>query len=153
MSIEVDETYKQGDRCRVTCEGAIVVNVQHRWDHERVTLDGYHVQTVTTGHTEEITVLNPARVWVESIDPERVRERIAGPFPNPDAALLQDRLDKANEEIGRLRERITKMDAGFERSKELWKKRHREDDWLDTSVDYITDHMDHEPEPDPYPYW
>jgi hypothetical protein len=151
MSMTVDAAYKNGDLCRVTCEGARVVQVEHKTDTERISSDGYHLTTVPVMRTELITVMNPARVWVESIDPERVRERIAGPFPNPDAALLQDRLDKATEEIAQLRARIARMDAGYERSKELWKKRHREDSWLDIgSPESIGDHIDRRPEPDPY---
>lgn len=141
------------ERCRVTLEGGYIteeVNIEYA-DFDNG-LGGY--SSMPTSRSRKIVVMNPETVWVQSIDPDKIRERITGEYPNPDAVALQVELDKMRAERDRLNSQITKMRVGYEASHALWKKRHRDEWWLTTaSVEDLPDAIERgEPEPDPYDY-
>lgn len=149
--MQVEDGVTRNDRVRVTWEGGYLVDEEYSSGHTSYnSIDGKRYVAAGPQMTK-LSVMNPQRVWVQSIDPEKIRERISGEFVNPDAVALQDALDKANAEIQRLRTNAEELNANYEASKVLWKKRHREQYWLDGApLKYIATAIEEgEPEPDP----
>jgi hypothetical protein len=150
MQIQMDEGLNRGERVRVTWEGAFLVNEELTQEFTDFEHFGGLV-SVPVSQRLRLSVDNPQRVWVQSLDPDKVRERITGEFLNPDAVLLQAKLDEAKAEITKLRAQITQMREGYETSQTLWKRRHRDQWWLTTaSVEGLPAAIEQgEPEPDP----
>jgi len=150
MQIQMDEGLNTRDRVRVTWEGAFLVDEDISREYQDFEHFGGRT-SVCTSQRRRLSVDNPERVWVQSLDPDKVRERITGDYPNPDAVLLQAKLDAATTENEQLRAQIAKMRAGYETSQTLWKKRHRDQWWLTTaSVEGLPAAIEQgAPEPDP----
>lgn len=153
MIVQIDEGLTSDDRVRITWEGAHVATIEQSWAHNTIRFEGT-LQHVPGARTDTLTVHNPERVWIQSLAPDKVRERIAGEYPNPDAVLLQTRLDAVRVENARLRAQITRMRDGYDVSKTLWRKRHRRAWWLaDTTVETLPAAIERgEPDPDPLDY-
>ena len=151
MKIQMDEGLNPYDRVRVTWEGAFLVDQELTQDYAEYEHFGGRV-SVPTSRRLRLSVDNPEQVWVQSLDPDKVRERIEGDYPNPDAVLLQAKLDEVTRENEALVAKIAAMRTNYEASQVLWKKRHREAYWLtDADLTYIAQAIEQgEPEPDPY---
>lgn len=117
------------ERVRVILEGGYLEQQIQR-EHETLETFGSGPFSVTKGYRQRVTVDSPERIWVQSLDPEEVRKRISGQNLNPDAILIQEKLDKAEAEIKLLRGQIKKMRAGYDFSKSFWKKNYKNKPWL-----------------------
>lgn len=150
MKVQMDEGIEPYERVRATFEGALLIGTEYSTDYAEYEGFGGRVHVPTMSRAK-FTVENPTAVWVQSIDPEKIRERITGDFPNPDAVALQEKLDEANKTIERLRAEAKTLEANYEASKVLWKKRHHDEFWIeDAGLRYIaTAIAEGQPEPDP----
>jgi hypothetical protein len=146
----MDEGIDTRDRVRVTWEGAFLVNEEFTQEFSDFEYSG-GIVSVPVSQRLRLSVDNPQRVWVQSLHPDKIRERINGEFLNPDAVLLQAKLDEARAENERLRAQISKMREGYEASQTLWTRRHRDQWWLTSaSVEGLPAAIEQgEPEPDP----
>lgn len=153
MKIQMDEGIDRNDRVRVTWEGAYLVDQE--FSREFTNYDTFNGRvSVPVSQRLRLSVDNPTHVWVQSLDPDKIRERINGEFLNPDAVLLQEKLDEARAENERLVARMTDMRVGYEASQALWKKSNLRKYWLtDADLEDIAQAIEQgEPEPDPYDY-
>jgi hypothetical protein len=141
MALHNPDNVQDGERCRVIWEGGAIVQQDISFHSGKPC-------------SLKLSVENPERVWVQSLHPDKVRERVTGDYPNPDAALLQSKLDKAEEEIRNLRAQIAKMREGYEASIQFWKPKNRNKLWLSTTrVEDLPAAIENgEPEQDPE-YW
>ena len=74
MQIQMDEGLNPYDRVRVTWEGAFLVDE----DISREYTDFEHFggrTTVCTSQRRRLSVDNPERVWVQSLDPDKIRDQ------------------------------------------------------------------------------
>ena len=150
MKIQMDEGLNPYDRVRVTWEGAFLVDEDISREYQD--FDHFGGRTsVCTSQRRRLSVDNPERVWVQSLDPDKVRERITGDYPNPDAVLLQAKLDEARAENEQLVAKMATMRTNYEASQTLWKKSNLRRHWLtDADLTYIAQAIEQgEPEPDP----
>jgi hypothetical protein len=150
MKVQMDEGLTPYDRVRVTWEGACIVNEETSREYADFEHFGGR-SSVLTSVRSKLTVENPQTVWIQSLAPDKIQERINGEFLNPDAVLLQTKLNEARAENEALVAKIADMRSNYEASQVLWKKRHRDQYWLtDADLTYIGQAIERgEPDPDP----
>jgi hypothetical protein len=155
MKIAIDPGLTANDRVRFTFEGAYMVTSETSYEYQDFDNGDGELHTVPTSRSTKYTVADPQHVWVESIDPEKIRERITGQWVNPDAIAVQELLDKANAANEALRATIASLRENYGATKELWKKRYAGTHLESASLDFIAaeiEEMKHPSPPDPYDY-
>lgn len=134
MEFHNPDGVEYGERCRVVWEGKCHINsdLQNEWATSR-SWDS-SLSQVLVSQTMTVSVENPDRVWIQSLHPDKIRARVMGEYPNPDAALLQAKLDQAEAQVTKLSAQIRNIRGGYEKSQALWKKKHRNKWWLADSI-------------------